>query len=157
LPDLAQLTAARDHYREQFGWPVSVDIEHQGLIVAVGEAVGAVTIPALRGGKVHDELRITMLAGPVLASQGGRWWTFLVTPARKERTDLLAELRRPKVYSTPSGAHVIIPTFLNGTDGRWWWIQQPQPHSPLSPWSVVIGTTRRVAASQQPLITVAHA
>lgn len=144
-PDLTQLTAARDHYRDQFGWPVSVDVHQQRLLVEVGEALDTVTVPASLGEKVHTELRIAMLAGPVIAESGGRWWTFLVQPDPALRPDLRVNLHRLKVYLTPSGADVIIPTQVEGTGNRYW-VEQPHPHRPLPPWSAVIATTRRVAA-----------
>jgi hypothetical protein len=152
-PELSQLDACRDRYQAEWSWSVSVDVENQRLIVPVGAELDAVTMPASLGEKVHQELLIAMLAGPVLRDPSGRWWTFLVKPNLKVRSELLAELRRLKVYPTPTGAHVILPNAVDGTDGMWRWIQQPQQHRPLCPGSVVIGLARRIAATQLPQTT----
>jgi hypothetical protein len=141
---LRDLVAARTHYEELLGWPVTVDVEPPRLVVAVGQVLDAVTMPATLGGSVLAELRITMLAGPVIADPGGAWWTFLAAPAAASRPDIPAELHARRVHLTPRGAHVIIPNLTAG-DGLPRWIEPPRPHHQLPPWSAVIGETRRVA------------
>lgn len=144
---LPELAFAQARYQRVFGWPVSLDVEQRRLFVPVGEAFDAVTMPASLAETVRNELRIMMLAGPVIAVPGGQWWTLLTAPATAPRLDLQAALHRLRVHPTPSGAHTIIPTHLNGPCSTWRWVQQPQQHHPLPPWSLVISATRRVAAT----------
>lgn len=140
---LRDLVAARTHYEELLGWPVTVDIEPRRLAVAVGQALDAVTMPSALGQSVLAELQITMLAGPVITGPGGGWWTFLTAPATASRPDIPAELHACKVQLTPRGAQVIIPSLIDD-EASSRWITPPRPRHPLPPWSVVIGATRRV-------------
>ncbi|MCE7011768.1 hypothetical protein LWC34_54490 [Kibdelosporangium philippinense] len=140
---LRDLVAARTHYEELLGWPVTVDIEPRRLAVAVGQVLDAVTMPTALGHSVLAELKITMLTGPVVADPSDTWWTFLTAPATASRPDIPADLHARKVYLTPRGAQVIIPSRIDGDSSRW--IAPPRPRHPLPPWSVVIGATRRVA------------
>ncbi|MBV9845815.1 MAG: hypothetical protein JOZ47_12165 [Kutzneria sp.] len=140
---LRDLVAARTHYEELLGWPVTVDVEPRRLAVAVGQVLDAVTMPAALGASVFAELQITMLSGPVIADLGGAWWTFLTAPATKCRPDVPADLHARKVHVIPRGARVIIPNPTTvASSSRW--IESPRPHHGLPPWSVVIGATRRV-------------
>lgn len=140
---LRDLVAARTHYEELLGWPVTVDVQPRRLAVAVGQVLDAITMPATLGASVLAGLRITMLSGPVIADQGGAWWTFLTAPATKSRPDIPAELHAVKVRAIPRGAQVIIPNPAT-IAGSSRWIEQAQPRRPLPPWSVVIGATRHV-------------
>jgi hypothetical protein len=140
---LRDLVAARTHYEELLGWPVTVDVQSRRLAMAVGQVLDAITMPATLGASVLAELRITMLSGPVIADLGGAWWTFLTAPATKSRPDIPAELHALKVHPIPRGAHVIIPN-PTAVAGLSRWIESPLPRRPLPPWSVVIGATRRV-------------
>jgi hypothetical protein len=141
---LCDLVAARTHYEELLGWPVTVDVEPRRLAVAAGQVLDAITMPTTLGTSVLAELQITMLAGPVIAGPGGAWWTFLTAPAAASRPDIPAHLHAHKVHLTPRGAHVIIPN-PNPTagEGSPQWIAPPCPRHALPPWSVVIGATRR--------------
>jgi hypothetical protein len=143
---LRDLAAARAHYEELFGWPVSVDIEPRRVVVPVGEVLDAVTMPAALGEQVLAELHIAMMAGPVIAGPNGTWWTFLTQPATASRPEIAAELHAVKVCLTPRGAHAILPT-ADDNNGAWRWIAPPQHSSTLPPWSAVIAVTRRVATS----------
>lgn len=142
-----ELASARTRYEERFGWPVSMEVEKRRLIVAVGGVLDAVSMPAVLGQKVLAQLRVMMLAGPVIAGPAGQSWTFLTQPATAPGAAQRTDLRRLKVQLTPTGAHTVIPIVLDTTDtGSWSWVQPPQSDYPLPPWPVVIGTTRRVAA-----------
>lgn len=140
---LRELVAARTHYVELLGWPVRVEVGPRRLAVAVGQVLDAITMPAALGRNVLAELRLTMLAGPVIAGPGGAWWTLLTEPATAPPPELPTDLHAHKVHLTPPGAHVIIPSLTEST-GSSRWIEPPQPRHPLPPWSAVIGATRRV-------------
>lgn len=140
---LRELVAARTHYVELLGWPITVDVGPRRLAVAVGQVLDAVTIPAPLGRSVLAELRVTMLAGPVIADPGGAWWTLLIQPATAPRPELPADLHAHNVHLTPPGAHVIIPSPIDG-EGSSRWIEPPRPRHPLPPWSAIISATRRV-------------
>ena len=147
-PDwLRELATARTRYEELLGWPVCMDVLSQCVAVPVGTVLDTVTMPAILAQKVRVELGFTMPAGPVAADPDGDWWTFLTEPATAARHDIPAELRELEVHTARHGAHVVIPTRLDGTDDRGWrWVELPHPHQSLPPWSAVLGATHRIAA-----------
>ena len=143
---LRELAAARMHYEEMFGWPVAIAVERQVLATPVGRVLDAVTMPAGLGSKVLTELQLMMLAGPVVATPNNESWMFFTQPVTGPARNVPAELRHLQVHLTPPDTHVVIPTHLD-SDGDVRWIEQPQPHHPSPPLSVVIGLARRVAAN----------
>lgn len=137
---LRALAAAKTDYEERLGWPVTIEIGNQRLVLMVGGRMDAITMPARLGRHVLAELGILMLAGPVMAGLG--YWTFLTGRCTAHRPNLPAELFPVRVRLAPRGTHVIVPS---GRDAQEW-VRRPEPGHALPPWSVVIGTTRRVAS-----------
>ena len=142
---LRELAAARTHYEEMFGWPVTIKVEQQVLAAPVGHVLDAVTMPATLGDKVLDDLQLMMPAGPVITMPDNSSWTFFTQPIVRPGRDLPAELYPLQVHLIPKGAHVVIPTHIDSDSGLRW-IKQPQPHRPSPPWSVIISIARRVGA-----------
>src|SRR3954470_24362526 len=50
---LRELAAARAHYEELFGWTVSVQVGQRQLVVALGDSLDAITMPAELGERVQ--------------------------------------------------------------------------------------------------------
>ncbi len=148
---LRDLISERIQYEEDFGWPVTVEVERRRLAVAVGDVLDAVTMPVALGEKVLAELRIAMLNGPVLSSVGGERWTFLTTPEAPPRSVTPAELDAHGVRFTPRGALVIIPRPGSGAESPPW-IEAPRARRALPPWPAVTATARRVA-NRLPMIS----
>jgi len=142
---LRDLAAAKTYYEETFGWPVIMDIEPHRIVLPAGDVLDAITMPAGLGDVVLIELRIGMLAGPVITDSHGDWWTFLAMPVTTPRPDIPAELRGLGVQAVPPGDHVILPNLVAAA-GSPHWIEHPRGRHCLPPRSMVIGTTRRVAA-----------
>jgi hypothetical protein len=140
---LRDLITARTQYEELLGWPVTVDMGPRRLVLAVGHVLDAVTMPEPLGASVLAELQITMLAGPVVADSDGPRWTFLTDLATASQPDISSDLHAHTVHLVPRSGHVIVPGPSDG-EGSSRWVRPPRPHHRLPPWSVVIGTTRRV-------------
>jgi hypothetical protein len=147
-PDLSllrELATARTYYEERFGWPVTIEVDPGRLLMAVGELADAVVMPRPLGWRVLTDLRIALLAGPVLADTTGQWWMFLTRPAAisvpKEHTDL----RCLEVYLVPGGSRVVVPSEIDEKNG-WPWLERPRALSQLPPWPAVIATARRAGA-----------
>lgn len=67
-------------YRDVLGWPVDQDAAG-GLVLRLGCGVGAVELPAGRGGEVAVILRGRGMLGPVLALPGRQLrWVFVTAP-----------------------------------------------------------------------------
>lgn len=146
-PWLRELVDARTHYEEMFGWPVAIEIEQQVVAAPTGGVLDAVTMPATLGRRVLADLQLMMLEAPVVAAPDDTSWMFLTQPVAEPGRDVPADLRRLQVHRIPAGTHVLIPTRLDSASGLRW-VTRPQPRRPSPPWSVVIGATRRVAATR---------
>jgi hypothetical protein len=142
---LRELAHGRDTYEELLGWPVSVQVGKRVLIVAIGQVVDAVSMPAALGMLVRAQLDIAMLSGPIVADPDGRRWTFLTKPLDRLRPDIAAGLSHLMVELAPHGAYVALPTKPDTLSGQLWrWVEPPSPARVLPPAYAVIGVTRRL-------------
>lgn len=142
---LRELAHGRATYEELLGWPVSVQVGTRVLIVAIGQVLEAVSMPASLGAHVRAELGIAMLSGPVVADPDGKRWTFLTKPLDRLRPTIAADLSHLQVDVAPHGSHVVVPTDPNTTSGPLWrWLEPPSPARSLPPAYAVIGVTRRL-------------
>ena len=142
---LRELAHGRDTYEELLGWPVSVQVGKRVLIVAIGQALDAVSMPANLGAQVRAELSISLLSGPVVADPDGRRWTFLTKPLDRLRPTIAADLSHVRVEVAPHGGHIVLPTDPSTLSGELWrWIEPPSPGRALPPAYAVIGVTRRI-------------
>lgn len=139
------LAGARTGYEERFGWPVSIEVRHARLVMRLGCVADAVVMPRGLGARVLTELRIALLAGPVLADTTGRWWMFLTRPAHAVTPWAHDELRRAGVHPAPGGSSVVVPSEFE-RKSRCPWIEPPRPLAQLPPWPAVIGTARRLVS-----------
>jgi len=147
---LRELAHGRASYEELLGWPVSVQVGKRVLIVAIGQVLDAVTMPASLGARVHAELGIAMLSAPVVTEPEGKRWTFLTKPLDRLRPNIAADLSHLRVDVAPHGAHIVIPTEPQTTSGQEWrWIDPPSPTRTLPPAYAVIGVTRRLTQGQE--------
>lgn len=145
---LRELAHGRAEYEELLGWPVAVQVGNRVLIVAIGQTVEAVTMPAGLGARVHSEMGIAMLSGPVAADPDGRRWTFLTKPLDRLRPNITADLSHLQVSVAPHGSYVVIPSGPSVTTGLVWrWVERPAPGRVLPPAYAVIAVTRRLAES----------
>ncbi|GLZ35090.1 hypothetical protein Lesp02_72770 [Lentzea sp. NBRC 105346] len=141
------LLVAKAQYETSFGWRVEVDSGHGRLVMRAGWDLDAVILPARLAHRALAELRFTMLEGPVVATPGGQWLTFLTTLAATRQPTLPLELRRSKAQAVPRGGQVVLPqTPSTRTDIRdWQWVVAPRQHRSPPPWCTVIAAARRAA------------
>ncbi|OQO94578.1 hypothetical protein B1813_00195 [Saccharomonospora piscinae] len=151
-PWLRELAHARSRYIELLGWPIEIHIGSRSVIVPVGETLDSITMPPPLARAVQAELRITMLAGPVVTGPENDTWTFFTQPtATTALPPGLAELR---VIPAARGHCVPLPQDLHCQDGCCW-VETPGAHPALPPWPAVVATTRRVVARNRPRIRTA--
>jgi len=144
---LRNLAAARAHYEERFGWPMAVQVAERRLVVALGQGVDAITMPAALGTRVHTQLGIAMLAGPVIAHPDGGCWTFLTQTASTAREAIRDDLAKHGVRHAAAGMHAVIP--IEHADAGWRWIAEPRPNRMLPPVSAVLATAHRACAADR--------
>lgn len=145
---LRNLAEAQAFYQERFGWPVSLRIAERRLALALGQEVDAITMPADLGARVHAQLGIAMLAGPVIAHPGGGQWTFLTQTVSTMEGELAGGLAEHHVRHASAGAYTVIPAAHAEAD--WRWITEPQPNQTLPSAYAVVATARRVCAATPP-------
>ena len=149
---LRELAHGRATYEELLGWPVAVRVGDRSLIVAIGQTVEAVTMPARLGAQVRAELGIAMLTGPVVADPDGVRWTFLTKPLERLRPTIAEDLSHSHVEVAPPGTHVVIPVGPGVCAGQVWrWVERPAPSRPLPPAYAVIALVRRLTAHDHSL------
>jgi hypothetical protein len=141
---LRELYAARAHYEELHGWPVSVHVGQRQLVVALGQSLDAITMPAGLAARVQGQLGIAMLSGPVIAHPDGDRWTFLTQGATTMPGDIVAGLDGNEVRHAAMGAYTVVPT---AAAGGWRWINEPRPHQMLPSAYAVIATARRLCSA----------
>jgi hypothetical protein len=130
LRDLVDATAS---YQELLGWPVSVQVGQQNLVVAVGQVLDAVTIPAALGSSVRAQLEPT----PIMTNSTGTSWTFLVKPA----PFLVDGVPGLRVHG--AGCQVVIPAAMAlTTGGAERWIECPVPNRSLPSTGDVVDAAR---------------
>lgn len=116
LRDLVDATAT---YQELLGWPVSVQVGQQNLVVAVGQVLDAVTMPAALGASVRAQLD----QAPIMTNSTGQQWTFLVKPG----PFLVNGAGTLRVHA--AGSRLVIPSGMAVTTGRAErWVERPVPN-----------------------------
>src|SRR2546428_2624978 len=89
---LRELATARASYQELLGWPVSMQISQRNLVVEVGAALVAASMPAGLGARVRAQLGMSFVSAPIIANRDGTRWTFLAGPGHAERPPEAEEL-----------------------------------------------------------------
>lgn len=147
---LRELTSAQTYYIEQWGWPVDVEVRQHRLTVAVGDILDAITMPAALGRSVLADLKVAMLAGPIVAGPSTDRWTFFTQPTQVSQTVVPPDPRLAWVRLLPRGGRVVLPTDNNHPDENlgeaWSWIRPPQYPRVLPASAAVVATARRVVA-----------
>jgi hypothetical protein len=148
---LRELVDARAAYQERVGWPVSVQVGQRNLVVATGQELAAVEMPARLGSRVRAQLGISILSGPIVSNEDGTRWTFLAKPDRPVRDSVAEDLSAAQVRVLPPGTFVVVPTAMEPTsDAVLRWIEgPPRPNHALPPLHAVVGQARRLTYSQQ--------
>jgi hypothetical protein len=139
---LRVLAEVQARYQENFGWPVSLRIAERRLAVALGQGIDAITMPAELGARVHAQLGIAMLSGPVIAHPNGGHWTFLTQTASAMEGELTGDLAEHQVRHASAGAYTVIPA--GHAEADWRWVAEPRPNQMLPSAHAVVATARRV-------------
>lgn len=138
--DEPNLATEANFFSEHMGWPVSIDVTHQRLVVHTGDVLDALVLPRSLAEPVALDLSSGLMAGPVSRDNRDRWWTFITEPCQRKNVELPQDLRATRVHAIPPGGELVIPPTAETTS---WW-QQPQPGRLLPPWSAVVAIARRV-------------
>lgn len=137
-------------YRHTCGLPAGIHPEIGRIVVKAG-AVGAITMPALLGQRVRDDLlRRRSTLGPIMSHLRSARWTFLVRPDVRDDIQLFAELLRHNVSIVPIGGDIALPSPGDTHTGYRQWVVPPRDTFRPSGLEI-IDTVRTCTARRTPL------
>ncbi|WP_280401904.1 hypothetical protein [Nocardia carnea] len=127
-------------YREKDLLPAVVDPISQRILLHIGAAYGAVTMPTELGERVLQRLRVAGLTGPVFAHPRARRWTFLTGPTRHDEFPAAAAAELFRRYTTVAGtgSQIVLPSAADEASGYRLWVAGPDAHGTRPPQNAVI-------------------
>jgi hypothetical protein len=133
-----------------WGLGVTVEPEHQRIIMEVNDFGGAITMPDVVGSKVRAVLERDGNESPVVAHPRTRSWT-IITGTHDDSEldmDIYAALFRVFARITPRGCAVALPSPADIDMHYREWIAEPGPDIP--PMRTVVAAILTVARTQGP-------
>ena len=135
------------YYRRTCGLPAGIHPETGRIMLKAG-VVGGVTMPALLGQRVRDDLLFRGCAlGPVIAHIRSRRWTFLCRPDLPDDIRLFTELFRLDVSIVPFGAEIALPSPNDSLSPCRAWVVPPRDTFRPSA-AVIIASVRSCTARE---------
>lgn len=127
-------------YRERDHLPAVVDPVSQRILLHIGAAYGAVTMPTELGEPVLQWLRAAGSAGPVFAHPRAGRWTFLTGPTRHDEFPAAAAAELFRRYTTVAGtgSQIVLPSAEDQASGYRLWVAGPDIHGTRPPQQAVI-------------------
>ncbi|MEV6323033.1 DNA-directed RNA polymerase subunit beta [Nocardia sp. NPDC051787] len=119
-------TARCAYYRHTCDLPAGVHPEIGRITVRAG-FVGAITMPAMLGRRVRDDLTDRLIGlGPIICHERSKRWTFLTRPDLSDDVRLFAELFRHNVSIVPCGGEIALPSPDDANARYRHWIVAPR-------------------------------
>ncbi|MFI5717053.1 hypothetical protein [Nocardia sp. NPDC051750] len=127
-------------YREKDLLPAVVDPLSRRIMLHIGAAYGAVTMPTELGESVLQRLRVAGIAGPVFAHPRALRWTFLTGPTRHDEfpATAAAELFRRYTTVAGTGSQIVLPSAEDELSGYRLWVAGPDALGTRPPQQAVI-------------------
>lgn len=136
---------ARD-YSEVFAWPNTIDSVTGDVRLQLGTTVDALIMRAGFAGEVNNFLARHMLRAPIIVVPGDpNDWIFLTQPRTPLRQSSWDDLVRIQVGWKQRGDSILLPALDNVDEGVRW-LERPQPHMTLPPWTAVVGAARSTSS-----------
>ena len=136
-------------YRETALLPAVVDPVSRRILLHIGAAYGAVTMPIELGEPVLHRLRNTGAAGPVFAHPRAGRWTFLTGPTHHGEFPVAAAAELFRHYTTVAGtgSQIVLPSAEDEATGYRIWVTGPDTHGTRPPQQAVIDTVRGITGN----------
>jgi len=136
---------ARD-YSDVFAWPTTIDSVTGDVRLQLGTNVDALIMRAGFAGEVNNFLARHMLRAPIIVVPGDpNDWIFLTQPRTTLRQSSWDDLVRIQVGWKRRGDNILLPALDNVDEGVRW-LERPQPHVALPPWTAVVGAARSTSS-----------
>ncbi|GGK39212.1 hypothetical protein [Nocardia camponoti] len=135
-------------YRREFCLPVSIDPDSRRILLRIGSAFGAVTMPSELGERVHARLSEVGVSGPVVAHPRAKRWTLLTTGSVGEPVSASASAELFRLYATVAcaGSQIVLPSPDDERTGYRLWINPPDHVDHRPTMAAVIDAARSVGA-----------
>lgn len=130
------------YYQEVFAWPTTIDNTTGEVRLQLGSVVDALFMRAGFAAEVNSFLvrhmfRASILVVPSVPND----WIFLTQPRTTMRQRVWEDLVRSQVGWKRRGETILLPA-LDSTEDGVRWLEQPQQHIDLPPWSAVVAAVR---------------
>lgn len=134
------------NYRDVFAWPTTIDSVSGDVYLQLGTTVDALIMRAGSGAEVNNFLARHMLRVPIIVVPGDpNDWIFLTQPRTTMRMSSWGDLVRTQIGWKRHGDVVLLPASDNVKEGVRW-LERPQPHMTLPPWTAVADAARRASS-----------
>ncbi|ANN21154.1 hypothetical protein SD37_39925 [Amycolatopsis orientalis] len=129
-------------YRDVFAWPTTINNITGHVYLQLGTTVDALVMRAGSGAEVNNFLARHMLRVPIIVVPGDPSdWIFLTQPRTTMRMSSWDDLVRTQIGWKPLGESILLPSLDNVSEGVRW-LERPQPHMTLPPWTTVADAAR---------------
>lgn len=136
---------ARD-YSDVFAWPTTIDSATGDVRLQLGTNVDALIMRAGFAGEVNNFLARHMLRAPIIVVPGDpNDWIFLTQSRTTLRQSSWDDLVRIQVGWKQRGDSILLPA-LDNVDNGVRWLERPQPHMTLPPFTAVVGAARSTSS-----------
>lgn len=138
------------YYRQVCDLPAVLDPPGSGRIIVRADNVWAVTVPALLGCRIRDEMTgDTDGLGPVLAHPRSNRWSFLIRPDLPDDVAIFAEMFRHDISIARRGSTIPLPAPTDLDDRLRRWIEPPR--GPRRPSGYTVVRAVRAATGYTPV------
>ncbi|GLY69589.1 hypothetical protein [Amycolatopsis taiwanensis] len=134
------------YYNDVCQWPTKIDPTTGEVRLLLGEVVDALYMRAGFAGEVNNFLARHMLRAPIITVPGDSAdWIFLTGPRTTMRLPVWEDLVRIQVSWKRRGETIVLPA-LDNTDNGARWLEWPQQHTKLPPWTAVVAAARSASS-----------
>jgi hypothetical protein len=134
------------YYHDVFAWPTTIDSSTGDVRLELGKVVDALFIRAGFAAEVNSFLVRHMFRVPIIVVPGDPTdWIFLTQPRTKMRLSSWEDLVRIQVGWKRRGDTISLPALDNADEGVRW-LERPQQHTELPPWTAVVCAARSASS-----------
>jgi len=134
------------YYHDVFAWPTTIDNTTGEVRLRLGSVIDALIMRAGFAAEVNNFLVRHMFHAPIIVVPGNPAdWIFLTQPRTTMRQSVWEDLVHIQVGWKRRGQTIPLPALDNTNDGVRW-LEQPQQHTELPPWTAVVAAARRASS-----------
>ena len=134
------------YYHDVFAWPTTIDNTTGEVRLQLGSTVDALFMRAGFAAEVNSFLVRHMFRAPIIVVPSEpNDWIFLTQPRTTLRLKVWEDLVRIQVGWKRRGETILLPALDNTEEGVRW-LERPQQHTDLPPWTAVVAAARTASS-----------